>query len=258
MSDSVHWRIDGHHARVSCGPLAGNVLLGNLGCAFVAESWNGRGLEALSILSAAPPLAAQKPVSPAETYVRGNDLVCRFAPTESDRITPELYWRADYDSKFLAARIELVYSVHTELLDSRPQAKIGSLARSGPLWFATALEHGGFKSFDQSAREQSFSSELSAIHLTVLRNEDIGLSYAEMVHPTDYLGRTIRYLPRDVSIPGQPATLCLESLLFSSALEKGVIRRARICGWFMPVENDLETAVELAKRFVDEPLPLTT
>src|SRR5262245_22941633 len=243
MSESVCWRIDGHHARVSCGPLAGNVLLGNLGCAFFAESWNGRRLESLSILSATPPLAAQKPVSPAETYVRGNDLVSRFAPTESDRITPELYWRADFDSKFRAARIELVYSVHTELLDSRPQAKIQSLALSGALFFARTLERDGFKPFDPSAHEQSFSSESSAIHLTVLRYEDIGLSYAEMVHPTDFVGRTIRSLTRDASIPGQPATLCLESLLFASALEKGVIRRARICGWFMPAENDLKTAV---------------
>jgi hypothetical protein len=47
-------------------------------------------------------------------------------------------------------------------------------------------------------------------------------------------------------------------MLFPERLEKGVIRLARICGWFMPAENDLATAVELAKRFVAEPPPLTT
>jgi hypothetical protein len=45
--------------------------------------------------------------------------------------------------------------------------------------------------------------------------------------------------------------------LFPEHLEKGVIRRGRVCGWFMPAENDLETAVALARQFVAEPLPLT-
>jgi hypothetical protein len=45
--------------------------------------------------------------------------------------------------------------------------------------------------------------------------------------------------------------------LFPEHLEKGVIRRGRICGWFMSVENDLETAVQLAREFVNEPPPLT-
>ena len=49
----------------------------------------------------------------------------------------------------------------------------------------------------------------------------------------------------------------LRATLFPERLEKGVIRRGRVCGWFMPVENDLETAVRLARAFVEEPLPLT-
>ena len=35
-------------------------------------------------------------------------------------------------------------------------------------------------------------------------------------------------------------------------------RRARVSGWFLPVENDLAAAAALAQEFVAEPLPLTT
>jgi hypothetical protein len=84
--------------------------------------------------------------------------------------------------------------------------------------------------------------------LFVFRQPELGLSYAEMVHPTDFVSAEAN---------GRPPT-CVRSTLFPEGLEKGVIRRARICGWFLPTENDLETAVELAKQFVDEPLPLTT
>ena len=75
------------------------------------------------------------------------------------------------------------------------------------------------------------------------------MSYAHMVHPSDFVSMRLK-----VALYAGVA----ESQLFPEHLEKGVIRRGRICGWFMPLENDLQTAVELARQFVNEPLPLTT
>ena len=66
-----------------------------------------------------------------------------------------------------------------------------------------------------------------------------------MVHPTDFVSARLQH------------TRHVETTLFPEHLEKGVIRRGRICGWFMPAENDLDTAVELAREFVNEPPPLT-
>jgi hypothetical protein len=45
---------------------------------------------------------------------------------------------------------------------------------------------------------------------------------------------------------------------FPNDWKKGVIRRARIAGWFLPLANDLAAAAALAQAFVGEPLPLTT
>jgi len=70
-----------------------------------------------------------------------------------------------------------------------------------------------------------------------------------MVHPSDFAGASVALDGR------QP--MVVNSTLFPERLEKGVIRRGRICGWLMPVENDLATATILARSFVDEPLPLT-
>ena len=80
--------------------------------------------------------------------------------------------------------------------------------------------------------------------------------YAQILHPSDFESIELRYQLHDVK--GAFTAWHIKSLLLHQPLEKGVIRRARICGWFMPAENDLQTAVELARRFVDEPLPLTT
>ena len=71
-----------------------------------------------------------------------------------------------------------------------------------------------------------------------------------MVHPSDFVAAQV---DADMQL-----NQCLSTTLFPEHLEKGVIRRGRICGWFMPTETDLEVAVQLARQFVDEPLPLTT
>jgi hypothetical protein len=70
-----------------------------------------------------------------------------------------------------------------------------------------------------------------------------------MVHPSDFVTAQVQW-----NESGSPM---VSATLFPESLEKGVIRRARLSGWFLPAENDLQAAVELAKRFVNEPLPLT-
>jgi hypothetical protein len=100
---------------------------------------------------------------------------------------------------------------------------------------------------DLANQKHLFLNRDSTQHLIVFRHATLGLSYAEMVHPTDF-----------VMAEADGGQCYARSTLFPERLEKGVIRRGRVCGWFLPTENDLATAVELASQFVDEPLPLTT
>jgi hypothetical protein len=87
--------------------------------------------------------------------------------------------------------------------------------------------------------------------LLLARNPRADLSYAELPLPADCSSAEVEF-----SFPEARVRL-VRTRLVADRLEKGVIRRARICGWFLPSENDLAAAVELAKQFVDEPLPLT-
>ena len=50
----------------------------------------------------------------------------------------------------------------------------------------------------------------------------------------------------------------ITNTLFPGSLEKGVIRRARILGVFLPASSAEQTARTLHARFVRSPLPLTT
>jgi hypothetical protein len=72
-----------------------------------------------------------------------------------------------------------------------------------------------------------------------------------MIHPADFTEATVHV--------GERQRLQLTTALFArEQLEKGVIRRARLCGMFMTRRHDCERAAEAYRRFVDSQLPLTT
>jgi hypothetical protein len=71
----------------------------------------------------------------------------------------------------------------------------------------------------------------------------------EAVFPTDFIATE----PASATAGG----VAWNRLLFGEQLEKGVIRRARIAGWFLPRENDLTIALRLWGEFCNSPPPLT-
>jgi hypothetical protein len=107
------------------------------------------------------------------------------------------------------------------------------------------------RAFAECNANQWLNAADSPTNLVVLRHDLLGISYAEIVHPSDL--DSLQLVLRQDGRAGA------KSVLFQKPqLEKGVIRRARICGWFLPAENDLAVAVELARQFIEEPFPLTT
>jgi len=83
----------------------------------------------------------------------------------------------------------------------------------------------------------------------VLRSSTGNWSYAEMTHPLD---QGTWQLARS-----KDGKTLIRRNLGGSFLEKGVIRRLRFRGAFLPRENDLERAVGLFKLFATESPPLT-
>jgi hypothetical protein len=248
MESTVRWDLNGPGATLICGPLEAFARLDAQGLDVIASKWRGQAVPGISVLCSAGPTQIAGQLDVAERYVRGNDFIASCKPAGQQRLAPQVYWRASFHPAFNAARIELVLSAQTDLLDSGPAWSLSSAVRDAALFYANA--HGEPSFVELTRGDQSFVKPAeSAEHLFVFRFAALGLTYAQMVHPSDFASA-------EIDLDGEQP-LVLNTTLFPERLEKGVIRRGRVCGWFLPAENDLETAVKLAREFVGEPLPLT-
>jgi hypothetical protein len=219
---------------------------------FRLDAWHGRPYDRFDVFVLAAPLAQWKLE---ESYIRGSDLVTTYAKTPPYHVAPQAYWRASWIPEWTAVKLELVLSVQTDLLDSQPQCTIESGGQATQLSQADAFSPQAFEEW--STIDDAPIPDTLAGHalprLFVFRNERAGFSYAELVHPSDFVAASI-----DADRRAGGDVFAVRSTLFPERLEKGVIRRARVAGWFLPLENDLTAAAALAQAFVGEPLPLTT
>jgi hypothetical protein len=219
------------------------------------------------------PLPTEAAARPAEAYVRGVDLVVEYGENvDGDRC--ELYYRALPEPARVVAPIasedpaepaqsllgrvlggvELWVSVQTRRLDSRPHVRIGNTfpAETQVLAVPGWLEPG----------------------LRVFRLPGIQVSYIESVYPADVAdpvdpadegsseilaGATPGANSANSANPADPAASTLTSWTSLNVvwMEKGVIRRCRVRGWWVERDGDLELAAELTRRFLADPPPLT-
>jgi hypothetical protein len=194
----------------------------------------------------APQLAdPQAPLTLAECYVRGDDLIVTYTE-EREKLRREIYWRVLNAPPFRAAGVESIVSVQTSLLHSHPQLMMTSRLSSGEIG---RLQRGDQFEFFAAAAGQWQCTRDDGPGVFMWRPSGAGISYVEMVHPSDF----------------QHATLSAESdhtwivhSLFPESLEKGVIRRGRVRGWFVHRDGDVNIASDLYQRWLSEPPPLTT
>ena len=253
---AARWNLENQRGGLVCGPLVGEAQAGPFSLGFAVTGWNGRAVDRIGVLNSSGPTDRTAALVLAEAYVRGDDLVFQYEKLPPHNVAPLIYWRASCDESRQATRVEMIVSVQTDLLHSVPQFPIASSVLDAELWRCAELMDSAeraadkFQRIEQRASIAPLTRDQSPTHLFVFRSAKLGLTYAEMVHPSDFVWA------RPVVATGEP--ISVTSSLFPEHLEKGVIRRGRICGWFLPCENDLAVAVELARQFVDEPLPLTT
>jgi hypothetical protein len=243
------WKLDAHVGHLALGPLAGRVQIEGGVVSFRLDAWHAAPQSRFDVFVLGAPLATWKLD---EAYVRGSDLVATYAKTPPYHIAPQAYWRATWIAAWQAVKLELVLSVQTDLLDSQPRMTIESGGQATGLWLASEFAAGAFRPWSPGDPPGLSSSDGLPL-LCVIRNEEAGFSYAELVHPSDFVAASI-----DADRGAAGGVFAIRSTLFPERLEKGVIRRARVSGWFLPVENDLAAAAALAQEFVAEPLPLTT
>jgi len=156
-----------------------------------------------------------------EALVRGDDLVATYRAADERPFSLQVYWTVRQRKNGVV--IDVLLSLETPLLESFPSVLMKSELQS-----VEVLQ-------PQQGRE-----------FLVLRSVDKDWSYAEMAHPQD---------SGDLRIDEKGV---VQRTLGGTFLEKGVVRRLRFRGVFLPRANDLELASECLAELAAETPPLTT
>ena len=242
------WQLSDDSAQLSLPTLTAQVNVLEPWRGLLSPQWRGAGLPATgSILQVdARELIAPNRL-PLEVYTRQQDLIATYAPSEGRNVQTQIYWRASQRDS--VATVELILSAQTHLLDSRPSlVTLSTLPAGAVLYLADGAGQLEELAFDFQSRREFAPGE--CVPLVLFRPHGAAYSYAEMVQPSDFAGASLELRGEELLRYSHP--------LFAERLEKGVIRRVRLCGALLPRDEDFERAMQVYQNFVAEPLPLTT
>lgn len=178
------------------------------------------------------------PDAPVETYVRGDDLVAKYPPRNSDLVSYQTYFRVTDDGD----GIECILSAQTSLLDSKPLTKVTSTFGDGELLFKTF--DGKCKTANAELQFEQHDAPAFFLH----RPTGESHSWLLFVHPADFYRGSMRTEP----------TAAVGFHVFQDPLEKGVIRRASFQLRRVARENDEQIGSELLAAAEHAAPPLTT
>jgi hypothetical protein len=227
------WKIEGDIARLRIGPLTAQLDL-----KFPQRGLHHVALRDISVadgpakflgVNTLPP---ETPEQIQDCYIRANDLVVALAETPERNIRPQLYWRAFAfpEEASQAFGVDLIISTQTSKLYSDPTLFV--------------------ESHMSVVGEQSAMGLASDAGPLLFRLNPPAWSFAQAVHPSDF-----DEAQATVDAHGRGT---VRHRLFAPGLEKGVIRRARVRGLFLPRARDEELAAASYAAFVTQELPLTT
>lgn len=178
-----------------------------------------------------------------DLYVRGDDLIAKYASGEDD-FDRELYWRIHrFDSQTNFFGLEMIYSLQTDLLDSQPDPCIVSTLNAQSVNFWSAV---GDRLVGELVWQKQESAEGCQLITTQLKG---GSCLAIAVYPADLVRMELS------ESNGETVVTCRLNAEF---LEKGVIRRTRMFALCSDSSVSEEDIVQIAQKFLDSETPLTT
>lgn len=234
MPGDVVWRQDGAQATLVCGPWQARVDALRPTAGLTEVSYGGVPLAESSFLGV--DINVDAPTVAADCYQRGGDFIARYLQTNLRPFAIVVYWRVGWfeHGGHEYPRIDLVVSVETSLLDSRPQLSAVTNLR-----------------LDTGALVYSGDGYL----LAPFRKP--ALRYAEICHPDDSISTLIETIAQPASTSHLEHVRCVTPL-FGQPLEKGVILRSRLRGLFIPGEGSEAVARAARDELAGSPPPLTT
>lgn len=194
----------------------------------------------------ASPLDRTQPRPLVEAYVREADLIASYGATQKFPFATQVDWRL-MQNEVDAVCVACIVSVQTDLLDTHPVMEVTCEVSAEE---ALLLSTDDLSAKPIPATLPSLLPRQAGAQLVLLRLSGTRFTYAEAIDPSDYCGVELSRSDR--------GRLRLTWQLFSHFLEKGVIRRGRLCSMLVPRDNDAQHAVQFFRDFLASELPLTT
>lgn len=233
------WQLTQSTARLKAEPLAASVDLFNPSLGLHELKWNlvplAGNLLGVTIADESAP-ALSLATKGLDGYVRGNDLVANYPQNEWQRFTLQVYWRIVAREADLLV-VDTIVSLQTSLLECFPKALLTTRLPGGEVLAISRND-------SLTIGEQISSDEPAG---ALVRCDGQPWSYFEMTHPTD-LGCWNAARNDGIQLGHE---------LGGEFQEKGVIRRLRVRGAFLPRKNDEQAARRLLVEFAEAEPPLT-
>ncbi len=226
MSRHAPWQLDGSHAKLASGLLAARLDLADPASGLTHLTWEDIPLppqaNVLGVATApfktAPfktaPCDRTATQPPIDAYLRGSDLIATYGPTASFPFRFQVYWRAQagrYSDQAIA--IELVVSIQTDLLDSRPRLQVTGLipAASGSHWRSAEPDGDDREDFCFPLPAPREFEPADGIGCFRFKGAGSRVDYCELVHPSDFrcssLAAENDFQPRFFD-PADPPAFC--------------------------------------------------
>jgi hypothetical protein len=206
----------------------------------------GTALLGIAIADLAPQSAARL----RECCARGADLAAAYQESADYPVRVSARWRVTQPSSLpqRLATVELIVSVETSLLDSSPQLTVNSTLPAHDALCLIDAATAEYRALELRPGQPKTIESGDGAGCLLVRLPGAGLSYAEAVHPSDFLGAELR---------AQAGRISLSHQLFAQRLEKGVILRARVGGVFLTRAGDAELAASWYRDFSAAEPPLS-
>jgi hypothetical protein len=239
------WELNDSEARLTLGPLTGQIDVRHP-FAGLSAIFAGAKLHVFRV-ELPPPPHPSRDESP-ECYVRGQDLVCTYPQHDQRKIRGQVYWRALEWGPDRAPCLDLIVSVQTSLLDSDPTLNLRSNLPAPEVLRVKNVEQAVTEDITPKSNDQIITLRGSIPACWLFRLRAGNFSYAEMVHPSDFVSSCFQETALEIEHSTQ---------LFRGPLEKGVILRSRLRGVILPRSNDVAAAIACYQEFAASEPPLT-
>ncbi len=242
-SDSDLWRLDADQAILCTPQLSASIDLLNPCQGFhqlIFQDVPIRG-SVLGVCPGAPAVLSKHDLH--DVFVRGSDLVVTYTETQRRPFSLQIYWRAVVGEQG-ELLLDTILSLQTDLLESFPGLAVETRLLAATAWLLPLRSAAATAQIVIPGKMTANQAEG-----LLLRSSKNDWSYAEITHPED---RGVSQVERC-----QGESLLVQRQLGGDFMEKGVIRRLRVRGVFLPPENDIELATNCLASLATENPPLT-